>query len=971
MDSNRRSARFLRLNASGLSSTLFLCVATLGLASTDPVVNHALPPCLERTASRIRAYCNAPVPAANAEGLPPVEGAKLLQAHLLFRHGDRSAIHSLPGAEKPLWECDAPSPHEAAWAASALAPFVSSPECISGPDHLCGEANRSMTQRVQHALRAWRATRFEDEPCGPDGGELSSIGWQQLQDIGSAVAGRYNDLLRRDDPRTTALRVISTDTGRTTLSATAMLRGLLHGLHVHPPSQALANGSLLGPSGVLQQPARAAAAAAADAVAISAAGVASADGAPLAIAADSAPFAIEETSQAGVIPQLRLPLRLHILPREVDPMMVMTPSRLAQCPAAKEWEKANLEDVFAFARTPAPIAKRIARMAGVAVDDVPPTEAVADDLFTRLCHGLPLPCWKQPPSPPTSKVAGGGAARKPSLEDPPSGAASTAHASAPPSDAAPKFSSDAAEGEVQPQGTLQARRQAAAAAASLTARRRSGAAASETQDVAGEALTPPATDADALAVPALRHQEHVLPATETPSQAEIDAAAAVGATCRCGVRLTETFTQGSSGVAAGGGGFDALDACSSAAGSLEEHLRTRLAWAPPCLALAAELLPPLVTEGPGVAGWVPAGDNRVPGRSASEPSANFKLWRGKEANDASSHLQQQDEAGSQALTVQRGGADAAGHTVGDMASDIRRNALLQSAARGAPSKVRQLHGLEAAIPCGAGAASPPATEAAAAVPTDSSSGSAAVAAPQPELQCMDVCDAVTMLERGDLLYANRMRQPSVRRLIYPFVQQLLGQMTAAAHAAAASLDASASLHSDDAAAGPAQPQSSTTAASFPPRMFLRAAHDTVISPLLSSLGWTHRPYPWPGYASRVAIELWQVPPSLSTLRASGKAELNDAVASKIAEGAGSSRNRDAIGFEDERSLLLRIVYNGEEVTHLTDCAAFSQQPEARGEASSSAQQVPLCTLAGLRRLAASFIAPAATWEEACATPTAA
>jgi hypothetical protein len=43
---------------------------------------------------------------------------------------------------------------------------------------------------------------------------------------------------------------------------------------------------------------------------------------------------------------------------------------------------------------------------------------------------------------------------------------------------------------------------------------------------------------------------------------------------------------------------------------------------------------------------------------------------------------------------------------------------------------------------------------------------------------------------------------------------------------------------------------------FEPRVVVRAAHDTVIAPLLTALGLRERSFAWPGYAARIVIELW-------------------------------------------------------------------------------------------------------------------
>jgi hypothetical protein len=103
---------------------------------------------------------------------------------------------------------------------------------------------------------------------------------------------------------------------------------------------------------------------------------------------------------------------------------------------------------------------------------------------------------------------------------------------------------------------------------------------------------------------------------------------------------------------------------------------------------------------------------------------------------------------------------------------------------------------------------------------------------------------------------------------------------------------------------------------------LRAAHDTVLAPLLATLGWTHRAYPWPGYAARLVLELWQ-------------------------EGGGAAPRH-----------FVRAVYNGRDVTGLTRCGA--------GGGGARGGDDPPCSLAAFRALVEGLIAPSASFEERCA-----
>ena len=189
--------------------------------------------CTAKLRPRLAKYCNFPPALASDEGVAPVPGAVLRQVLINFLHGDRSAIHILPATERAGWECGKPSHSDVRWAASLLTPFHSTRECIArGTPGACSAHDasaRAAPSRVQTAFRAWATIRANGEPCGPTGGELSTTGWSQLLEIGHSLGGRYRGLLRTGNPATTALRVVSTDTGRTVLSATAMTQGLLAG----------------------------------------------------------------------------------------------------------------------------------------------------------------------------------------------------------------------------------------------------------------------------------------------------------------------------------------------------------------------------------------------------------------------------------------------------------------------------------------------------------------------------------------------------------------------------------------------------------------------------------------------------------------------------------------------------------------------------------------------------------------------
>ncbi|RYG51070.1 histidine-type phosphatase, partial [archaeon] len=351
---------------------------------------------------RLVDYCNFPPKLAEEEGVPPLPGAQLVQMHIQFRHGDRSVIHSLATTSRPAFPCSAPSPHEAEWASHVLEPWISTVECITHPETCENATQQATSTRIDYALLLWRTARNGSEACSTRGGELSSIGWYQLQMLGASLAASYRDLLLRNDARTVALHAVSTDTGRTVLSATAFLRGLLH--------------SLLGEEGV----------SATDSVAVPARGVsgevaeedacvdvgASAWVAhhrepicqghrhQLAWRADALLSAVKESGATTEqrytskrVPQLQLPLRIHIMARKDDPMMF---ARAPQsCDAALHYEEQHHDFVWQYEHVPQGVRHRLAASAGL--DDAAAaslqTESIVDDLYTRMCHAAPMPCW--------------------------------------------------------------------------------------------------------------------------------------------------------------------------------------------------------------------------------------------------------------------------------------------------------------------------------------------------------------------------------------------------------------------------------------------------------------------------------------------------------------------------------------------------------------------------------------------------
>ena len=299
---------------------------------TSMVAGPAAWPPPSRALPRAAVYCHRPVTPRGDEGAFPGGGATLVQVHLFLRHGDRSAIHELPGPPMPHagWDCSAPSPAEAAWAGEALTPVRSTAECVEAGGLLsspacAGVATAPPAPGVWRSWDLWAAPRSPGQACGGDG-ELSSAGWGQVHAIGAALAPVYGHLI--DDK---AL-FIATDYGRTMLTATGFLCGFggcttpLHNgtpsvLHVVPRS-----------SDILLH--------------------------PVLVGDISSPHA-------------------------------------AACPALSTRVVAAAAALHrGIARLSHDLAHELAGLAGVHPNDLPPVDEVADDLFARTCAGHPLPCWE-------------------------------------------------------------------------------------------------------------------------------------------------------------------------------------------------------------------------------------------------------------------------------------------------------------------------------------------------------------------------------------------------------------------------------------------------------------------------------------------------------------------------------------------------------------------------------------------------
>lgn len=264
--------------------------------------------------------------------------------------------------------------------------------CAAAAEAAAAATAAAPASRLAAALSAAHSPRHEDEACGPAGGELSAVGWQQLLAVGTALGRAYAPLLSRDDASSRALQLISTDYPRTVLSATALLRGLLHG--AVDGGNALGTGAVNGGVGNVREESTAGLSSAATAGGHIWPANYSSQATRAAAGAAADAFVELEAASAQPrlqLPQLSLPLRLHVVPQDEDPARWLAGGvRVCAAATAFERHRAHLWDAFLPAAPRA--AAHLAALAGVA-DVNRSTDQLVDALYTRLCHGHALPCW--------------------------------------------------------------------------------------------------------------------------------------------------------------------------------------------------------------------------------------------------------------------------------------------------------------------------------------------------------------------------------------------------------------------------------------------------------------------------------------------------------------------------------------------------------------------------------------------------
>ena len=187
---------------------------------------------------RLSTYCANPPFGPNEESRPPSSGYELLHATVLVRHGDRSNIGKFPKATPAVFSCGEPSQKSVRRSSRELAPFRSSSECLTLGGLACENVTGiSLGVKPDNALFAWGKV-LEEGPCGSPG-MLSSDGWLQLRGVGETLGVAYRGLLLAAGGGAkgfSPLQIASTDTGRTALSAAALVSGLLDEVLQAPPN---------------------------------------------------------------------------------------------------------------------------------------------------------------------------------------------------------------------------------------------------------------------------------------------------------------------------------------------------------------------------------------------------------------------------------------------------------------------------------------------------------------------------------------------------------------------------------------------------------------------------------------------------------------------------------------------------------------------------------------------------------------
>ena len=350
---------------------------------------------------RVKRYCAQPPFQAKMEGEPPLwtpknnpslsslssssnmsASLKLVQAIVLIRHGDRSAIHHLPShstlaGPSAKWTCGKPDAKDTAWANRVVKPFTSTSECIIETDGDACEHLEALAQKESAEISApapadgdiarhmLGITKEVNTECSSTkGGELTTLGWEQHRAIGATLGayGRvdaFRDLLfRKDEERISgsgsiwkrkAIVASTTDYGRTALSLQAFVMGLLKGPVTNDDIKEKKENEENDKSQI-----------------------------------DIAPL-------PGLGP---LPLPLHIVQRALDHSLWTKGPPAGKCPRSEKYVLLDKELLGIMARMPSDVSSSISDITKVGESELPGDEETADAMLCRICHDISLPCWK-------------------------------------------------------------------------------------------------------------------------------------------------------------------------------------------------------------------------------------------------------------------------------------------------------------------------------------------------------------------------------------------------------------------------------------------------------------------------------------------------------------------------------------------------------------------------------------------------
>lgn len=307
-------------------------------------------------------YCASSPFGAQDETIFDVPGSTLLQAYVIVRHGDRSNLGRIPGAKRNFtFACGSPQA-ERNFLSQVLRPVLSTPECILQANKApkCDSsatstgASRSDLVTFGGSSADWTRQRIGFETCA--GGDLTTLGWNQLFTLGHEAGKAYSSLLQDDrGPSSVPLSVVSTNTSRTILSASAFVTGVLYA-HSYNGSNDIYDEA----TGELQSR-------------------------PL------TPISLRDAVSSKILPGLQYPLPLHVLERSKDVMLwAKDPSVCLSAALVREQMDAELRPLQEVQQS---IQEKIHFTTNIDPETLPHNDEFVDDLFTRACHNHPPPCW--------------------------------------------------------------------------------------------------------------------------------------------------------------------------------------------------------------------------------------------------------------------------------------------------------------------------------------------------------------------------------------------------------------------------------------------------------------------------------------------------------------------------------------------------------------------------------------------------